>query len=89
VTTASKNTQSKLTSIQEKLDQLIFLVACQVTQGQSVAQAAPVLKRLGLNNSQIATVLGSTPNAISVRLAEAKGKKAKSAAVAAPDGAGR
>jgi hypothetical protein len=63
------------TAVESKLDQLISLVAYGLTRGQSVGEAAPVLTRLGLTNGQIADALGSTPGAVSVRLAEAKNKK--------------
>jgi hypothetical protein len=72
-----KNTQTDLNDIEEKLDQLIYLVAAQLTEGQSVTQAAPLLKRLRLTNAQIATVLGTTRNTIGVRLAEASRKNSK------------
>jgi hypothetical protein len=85
---AIKNSRSEFAHIEEKLDQLICLVACQITQGQKVTQAAPLLKRAGLSNAQIATVLGSTANAISARLGEAKAKKTKNDAVAPPTNSG-
>jgi hypothetical protein len=72
-----KNTQTDLNPIEEKLDQLIYLLAAQPTGGQSVTQAAPLLKRLRLTNVQIATVLGTTRNTIAVRLAEASRMNSK------------
>ena len=66
-----------LDSIDRKLSILLNLMAYQVAQGKTVAEGAPLLKRLGLRQVEIAEIFGSTSNAIGVRLAEAK-KKPKS-----------
>ncbi len=66
-----------LESIERKLAVLIALMAYQIAEGKTVAEGAPVLKRLGLTPSEIADVFDSTAKAVSVRIAEAK-KRARS-----------
>jgi hypothetical protein len=63
-------------SIDRKLSIVINLLAYQIVQGKTVAEGAPLLKRMGLNLTEIAGVFDSTANAVNVRIAEAK-KKAK------------
>jgi hypothetical protein len=63
-----------LKSIDHKLSIMISLLAYQVVQKMTVAEGAPLLKRLGFTPTQIAAVFDSTAGAISVRLAEAKRK---------------
>jgi predicted transcriptional regulator len=74
-----QTTEQLLKAIHQKLEVLVNLSAYGAVKGQSTAEGAPVLKRLGLTASEIAEVFGSTANAVSVRLAEAskKAKKAK------------
>ncbi len=66
-----------LDSIDRKLSILINLMAYQVAQGKTVAEGAPLLKRLGFRPIEIAQIFGSSPKAISVRLAESKKKTAE------------
>lgn len=63
-----------LESIDRKLSVLIYLMAYQVAQGKKIAEGAPLLRRLGLRQSEIAEIFDSTAKSISVRLAEAKRK---------------
>jgi len=63
-----------LQSIDRKLTVLISLTAYRIAEGKTVAEGAPVLKRLGLKSSEIADVFDSTAKAVSVRIAEAKKK---------------
>ncbi len=65
-----------LQSIDRKLSLIINLLAYQIVQDKTVAEGAPLLKRMGLSQSEIAEIFDSTANAVSVRLAEAK-KKSK------------
>jgi hypothetical protein len=60
--------------LDRKLTIIINLLAYQIVQGKTIAEGAPLLKRMGLSQSEIAGVFDSTANAISVRLAEAKKK---------------
>ncbi len=63
--------------IDRKLTVLINLLAYQLIGGKTLSEAAPILRRLGLKQSEIAVVFGSSANVVSVRLAEAKKKQAK------------
>jgi len=63
-----------LSSVDRKLTTMSNLIAYQIVQGMTIAEGAPILKRLGLTATEIAAVFDSTANAISVRLAEAKKK---------------
>ncbi len=63
-----------LSAIDHKLSILVNLLAYQVVQNMTVAEGAPLLKRLGFTQREIAAVFDSTAKAISVRLAEAKKK---------------
>lgn len=62
--------------IDRKLSLIVNLLAYQVVQGKTVAEGAPLLKRMGLTLGEIADVFGSTTNAVNVRINEAK-KKSK------------
>ncbi len=64
-----------LSALNNRIFTLISLMAFQVAEGKTLAEAAPLLKRLGLSQSEIATVLDSTSHIVSVRLAEAKKKR--------------
>jgi hypothetical protein len=61
-------------SIDRKLSIIIKLLSYQIVQGKTVAEGAPLLKRMGLTQSEIAEVFDSTANAVGVRLSEAKKK---------------
>jgi hypothetical protein len=63
-----------LESIDRRLSVLTNLMAYQLAQGKTIAEGAPLLRRLGLRQSEIAELFDSTSKAISVRLAEAKKK---------------
>jgi len=71
------NQPDTLVSIDRKLTVLIQLNAYQVTQGMRLAEAAPILKRLGLSNSEIAMVFDSPANVVRARLTERKKKAPK------------
>lgn len=65
-----------LTAIGEKMDQLISLVAANLVGGMKQNDAILFLGRVGLDRTLIADLVGTTPNTVSVRLSEAKAKKA-------------
>jgi hypothetical protein len=67
-------------SLEQKLDLLIRLNAYIATKGMKVADAASILNGLGMSASEIALILGSTPNAVNVRISEARAEKKKSKA---------
>ncbi len=66
-----------LSLLEQKLDILIRLNAYIATKGMKVADAAPILNDLGMCTTEIALVLGSTPNAVKVRVSEARAEKKK------------
>ncbi len=55
------------------LDKLAALTA--ETEPLPMSERIPLLYRLGLDRTQIARVIGTSPEVVSVRLAEAKRKK--------------
>jgi len=72
-----KDQEAAMASIEEKLDLIVRLLAANVGPSLSVAERAPILRRLGLDLNTIAMVCNTTANSVSVRLAEAKRKTAK------------
>ncbi len=69
--------EDKNTQIEEKIDILINLHAYKLVENMTLTEGAPVLKRLGMTNIQIAAVFGSSRKTVSVRLAESKRKLKK------------
>jgi hypothetical protein len=69
--------QETIASIDRRLLVVVQLLAYQITQGKKLAEAAPILKRLGLTNVEIGEVFNSPANVVRARLTEKK--KAKSA----------
>ncbi|MCL5428932.1 MAG: hypothetical protein M1347_03890 [Chloroflexi bacterium] len=61
-------------AINKKLDTLIRLMAYQIVQGKTLSQGAPILKRLGFTNTDIAIIFDTSYKTVSVRLAESKKK---------------
>lgn len=57
------------------LQVLMKLVAYQIVQGKTLTEGAPILRRLGLSNLQIAEIFDSSAKIVSVRLAESKKKR--------------
>ncbi len=66
-----------LSSIDRKLSILIALSAYERVTGETVAEGAPILRRLGLSRFEIAAIFDTSANAVSVRIAEAKKRTAK------------
>ena len=60
-----------------KLDVLINLMAYQLISEMNLSTGAPILRRLGLTASEIATIFGTTSNTVNVRLTESKKFKHK------------
>ncbi|TMJ07794.1 MAG: hypothetical protein E6G98_13245 [Bacillati bacterium ANGP1] len=71
-----------LNTLNRRLAVLIHLMAYEMVQGKTLAEAAPVLRRLGLTPGEIATVFDSTAQVVSVRVSEAKRKGGKKKAKA-------
>jgi hypothetical protein len=61
--------------ILHQLELMSELLAFQSFGKMKMTEGAPILKRLGFSNSEIASVYNSTAHVVSVRLAEAKKKK--------------
>ena len=66
-----------LASIDRKLSILISLEAYQLAGQMTITEGAPILKRLGLEASEIASVFDTTAGTVKVRLSEAKKKISK------------
>lgn len=65
-----------LTKISNEMKVLTRLLAYNITQGQkNVADKAMILSRLGLSLTEMAVICGTSPKAVSVRLAEARRNK--------------
>ena len=69
-----KREGSVLSSTDLRLTIVARLLALEVTKGLSQLEAARILDRAGMNYREIAEVLGTNPDVISVRLAEARRK---------------
>jgi pyruvate/2-oxoglutarate dehydrogenase complex dihydrolipoamide dehydrogenase (E3) component len=65
-----------LNEIKEKLEQIVSLVAATAVKGMKPSEAIGLLGASGLDRNLIAQIVGTTPNTVSVRLSEAKAKKA-------------
>jgi hypothetical protein len=63
--------------IRKKLDILCNLIAYQTVAKMTLSEGAPLLKRLGFTNSEIAAIYESTANTVAVRLTEAKKRSKK------------
>ena len=70
-------TIQEIADVNRKLDILLKLLAYQTVGNMTLTEGAPLLKRLGFTQSEIAAVYGTNANVISVRLAEAKRKSKK------------
>ena len=64
--------QKAIASIDRKLSVVVQLLAHQMTQGKKLAEAAPILKRLGLTNIEIGEEFNSPANVVRARLTEKK-----------------
>ena len=64
-----------LKRLDERLDVLTTVMAAQIGPDLPLTARVPLLSRLGLDRGQIAKVCGTTPEVVSVRLAESRRKK--------------
>lgn len=69
-------TDENFDRIEAKLDIIIRLLAKQIVGEKTNTEAAPYLHKLGLSPSEIASILDSTPGAVSKYVSEAKKKGA-------------
>jgi hypothetical protein len=66
-----------LISIDRKLSIIINLEAYILVGQMTITEGAPILKRLGLEPSEIASVFNTTEGTVKTRLSEAKKKPIK------------
>lgn len=66
-----------LASIDRKLSILIHLEAYRLVGQMTITEGAPILKRLGLDPSEIASIFDTTAGTVKTRLSEAKKKPSK------------
>jgi hypothetical protein len=64
-----------LRSLDRKMSMLIRLLALDVAKGRPLIEQIDLLHNAGLNPSEIATLLGKTPNNIRVQLHSLKKRK--------------
>jgi len=69
-------TDETLKDISKKIDYLVLMAASIVVKGLRPNEAIPVLASFGLDRNAIARVVGTTPLTVSVRLSEAKARRA-------------
>ena len=66
-----------LASIDRKLSILMGLEAYLLVREMTLTEGAPILRRLGMNPSEIGDVFETTAATVSVRISEAKKKRSK------------
>jgi transcriptional regulator len=71
------NNDQQISEVNRKLDILLKLLAYQTVGKMTLIEGAPLLRRLGFTQSEIAAIYGTNAKVISVRLAEAKKKSKK------------
>ena len=80
--------ENEVAEFRQLLATVIRLLAAQVSPSLPISERAPLLAGLGLDRNAIAAVCRTTPDVISVRLAEAKrGEKKKASKKRSPNGA--
>lgn len=73
------STHDQVSQADRKLDVVMNLLAYQAVGKMTVAEGAPILRRLGMSPTEIAAVFGSTAEAVRTRLKEARKRSTKSA----------
>lgn len=61
-----------LQDVQNQLTILSRLIAYQTVSKMTLSEGAPLLRRLGFSNSEIAAIYETTSNTVAVRIAESK-----------------
>ena len=64
--------ENSLEEISVKLTVLSRLIAYQTVSKMTLSEGAPLLKRLGFANSEIAAIYETSANTVAVRITEAK-----------------
>jgi DNA-directed RNA polymerase specialized sigma24 family protein len=62
-------------TLKKKLDTIIALLAADKVTDKSKKEAILMLHELGIDNTTIAALVGTTPSTVAVRLSEAKKTK--------------
>lgn len=70
----------QLEALNHKMNILLRLFAYQLVSKMTLTEGAPLLKRLGFTNSEIAAIYETSQNTVAVRLAESR-KKTKNSRV--------
>jgi DNA-binding CsgD family transcriptional regulator len=63
--------------IMDKLDKLTRVVALSTTQGLTSTEKIQMLHRAGFAPSEIADIIGTTPNVVNVRLSEMRRRRSE------------
>lgn len=66
-----------LVTIDKKISVLISLLAYQIVGGKTVTEGAPILRRLGMTPTEIASIFDTSVSAVNVRLSEARKRSSK------------
>ncbi len=67
--------ENQFRSIEAQLMTIIRLLAAPLVQGKPVAETAPLLSQLGLDNNQIAAICRTKPNVVRTALLRASAKR--------------
>ncbi|MCJ7507318.1 MAG: hypothetical protein MUO85_01135 [candidate division Zixibacteria bacterium] len=67
----------KVDAFNRKLDLLATILGYQLVADMTVSQGAPILKRIGFNAKEIATIFDTTTMSVNARLAESRKRKIK------------
>lgn len=59
-------------TMEAKLDAIIRLLAAPLTQGQPIAESAPLLSQLGLDNTSIAAICNTKTNVVRTAVLRSK-----------------
>ncbi len=69
--------EQQLVQLNNKIDTLLRVIAYQLVAKMTLTEGAPLLKRLGFKNSEIAGIYETSQNTVAVRLAESRKKSKK------------
>ena len=70
--------------LSEKLDTLIKLTAINALKGKNLTDQVEILSEIGVQPKEIATIIGTDPNTVSVLKSRVKRRKAKKSKNEAP-----
>jgi hypothetical protein len=67
--------RNSTSALETKLDTIIRLLAAPLVEGKPIAEAAPKLASLGLENSTIAAVCNTKPNVVRTAIGRTRSSK--------------